>query len=205
MVDVDHLVEMLEAVDAGVRRRVFACPRELARRRLVERVDQERRLAAARDAGHARHQAKWHRCGDVLQVVAGRADDGDLAMFLNRAALDRDRDFACAGEVLPGQAVSRRLDLGRRALGDDLAAVNAGTGADVDDMVGGEHRVLVMLDNDHRIAEVAQVPQCAEQAFVVALMQTDRWFVEHIEHAGEARTDLGCEPDALAFTAGQRA
>ena len=43
-----------------------------------------------------------------------------------------------------------------RALGDDLAAVDAGAGADVDDVVGGQDRVLVVLDDDHRVAEVAQ-------------------------------------------------
>ena len=49
-----------------------------------------------------------------------------------------------------------RLDLARRALRDDLAAVLARAGPHVDDVVGGADRLLVVLDDDHRVAEVAQ-------------------------------------------------
>ena len=93
----------------------------------------------------------------------------------------------------------------RRALGDDLAAVDAGAGADVDDVIGGQDRVLVVLDDDDGVADVAQVLERAEQAVVVALMQPDRRLVEHVEHAREARADLRGEADALRFTARQRA
>jgi hypothetical protein len=40
---------------------------------------------------------------------------------------------------------------------------------------------------------------------VVALVQADAGFVEHVEHAGEAGADLAGEADALALAAGQRA
>ena len=96
-------------------------------------------------------------------------------------------------------------DLRRRPLGDDLAAVNARAGPDVDDVIGGENRVLVMLDDDHRVAEFAQAPQRVQEARVVALVQADRGLVEHIEHAGEAGADLGGQADALALAARQSA
>ena len=38
---------------------------------------------------------------------------------------------------------------------DDLAAVDSGAGAHVDDMVGVADRVLVMLDDEHGVAEAA--------------------------------------------------
>ena len=94
------------------------------------------------------------------------------------------------------------LDL---ALGDDLAAVDAGAGADVEHMVGGADGVLVVLDDDHGVAEVAQPPQRFEQPRVVALVQADRGLVQHVEHAGEARADLRGEADALALAAGEGA
>ena len=71
-----------------------------------------------------------------------------------------------------------------------LAAMDAGAGADIDDMVGGEDGVLVMLHHDDGVAEVAQVPQRLQQAGVVALVQADRRLVEHVEHAGQAGADL---------------
>src|SRR3546814_20967993 len=61
-----------------------------------------------------------------------------------------------------------------------------------------------MLDDDHSIADIAQVLQRVEQAGTVTLVQADRRLVEHVEHAGEARADLRRKPDTLAFSAGQR-
>ena len=86
-----------------------------------------------------------------------------------------------------------------------LAAMHAGAGPDIDDVVGGADGVLVVLDHDHGVAEVAQPPQRFEQPRVVALVQPDRRLVEHVEHAGQAGADLRGEPDALALAAGQRA
>ncbi len=83
--------------------------------------------------------------------------------------------------------------------------MDAGAGADIDDVIGGEDRVLVMLDDDDGVAEVAQAAQRAEQPLIVALVQADRGLVEHIEHAGEAGADLAGEPDALALAARERA
>ncbi len=65
------------------------------------------------------------------------------------------------------------LDLLRRALGDDLAAVNAGARPHVDDVIGRKNGVLVVLDDDHRVADVAEMFQRGEQPPVVALMQAD--------------------------------
>ena len=72
-------------------------------------------------------------------------------------------------------------------------------------IVGDADRVLVVLDHDHGVAEVAQPLQRFEQPRVVALVQADRRLVEHVEHAGQARADLRGEADALALAARQRA
>ena len=89
--------------------------------------------------------------------------------------------------------------------GDHLAAMDAGARAHIDEIIGAADRVLVMLDDDHGVAEIAQPFQRREQPVVVALMQADRRLVEHVEHAGEARADLRGEADALALAARQRA
>ena len=122
-----------------------------------------------------------------------------------RAALRRDRHRPLAREIMAGQRIRIGGDLGRRSLGDDLAAMHARAGADVDDIVRRPDRVLVVLDDDHRVAEVAQAPQRVEEPRVVALVQADRRLVEHVEDAGEARADLRGEPDALALAARERA
>ena len=106
---------------------------------------------------------------------------------------------------MPVQELRRLDQVLDRALRDDVAAVDAGAGADVEHVVGGADGVLVVLDHDHGVAEVAQPLQRFEQARVVALVQPDRRLVEHVEHAGEAGADLRGEPDALALAARQRA
>ena len=77
-------------------------------------------------------------------------------------------------------------------------------GADVDDVIGGVHRILVMLHDNERIAEVTQMPQRREQAVVVPLMQPDARLIEDVEHAHQPRADLRREADALSLPARQR-
>ena len=77
----------------------------------------------------------------------------------------------------------------------------AGAGADIDDVVGGAYGLLVVLDHDQGVAEVAQVQQRLDEPGVVALVQADGGLVEHVEHPHQARADLAGQADALRFTA----
>ena len=89
-------------------------------------------------------------------------------------------------------------------LGHHLAAEAPGARAQVDDMVGRADRVLVVLHHDHRVAEVAQALQRAEQPLVVALVQADARLVEDVEHADQPGADLGGQADPLRLAAGER-
>ena len=71
-------------------------------------------------------------------------------------------------------------------------------------MVGRAHRALVVLDDDDRVAEVAQPLERRDQALVVALVEADRRLVEDVEHADEPRADLRRQPDPLRLAARQR-
>ena len=97
-----------------------------------------------------------------------------------------------------------REDLGRRAGGDDLAAADAGAGAEVDEVVGGPHRVLVVLDDEDGVAHVAQPFEARQQPGVVARVQADARLVENVQHADQAAADLPGQPDALGLAAGER-
>ena len=96
------------------------------------------------------------------------------------------------------------LDLRGGALRDDPPAVLAGARAEVDEVVGRAHRLLVVLDHDHRVAEVAQPLERRDQLGVVALVQADRGLVEDVQHAHQRGADLGRQADALRLAAGQR-
>ena len=139
---------------------------------------------------------------DVAQVVLAGAEDLDRAA--GRAPARRRRDRALAGEVLAGERLLDAFDLRGGALRDDVAAVLAGARADVDEVVGGAHRLLVVLDHDHGVAEVAQALERGDQLRVVALVQADGGLVEDVEDADQRGADLRGQADALGLAAGQR-
>ena len=85
LVDVDDLVEEFEPLDAVVLGRMLARAHDAARGRLEQRLDQEGRLAAAGNAGDGGEGAERDFGGDVLQIVAARADHLDAAVLLQLA------------------------------------------------------------------------------------------------------------------------
>src|SRR4051794_19757511 len=129
--------------------------------------------------------------------------DGEM---LARALASRGlkRDFAAAAEIIGGKAGLASEELVERTLADHLAAVDAGTRPHVDDMVRVANRILVMLDHEHGVTERLQALQRFEEAIVVFLVEADRGFVEHVEHARQTAADLAGEADALALAAAQR-
>ena len=115
------------------------------------------------------------------------------------AAFVAERDLAAAGEVIGGQAVLAGEQVGERAGADHFAAVDAGAGAHVDDMVGGADRFLVMLDDQHGVAEAAEALERFEQAVVVLLVEADRRLVEDVEDARQAGADLRLRGGCAGF------
>ena len=85
-----------------------------------------------------------------------------------------------------------------------MAAFGARAGADVDHDVGLAHRVLVVLDHDQRVAEIAQRLERGQQPVVVALVEPDRRFVENVEHADQRAADLRRQANALRLAARER-
>ena len=202
LVDVDHLVEHLDAFDVHVVARLDAHLVEPVRERLVDDLVDERRLARARDPGDADELPDRELDVDPLQVVLrGAADGEDTTIVL---APRRDRDRTTAREEVTGHRALRPHHLLGGSLGDDVPSVLAGTRAHVDDPVGDPHHLLVVLDDEHRVPERLQPLQRRDQAVVVALVETDRRLVEDVEHADELRADLCREPQPLRLAARQR-
>ena len=107
-------------------------------------------------------------------------------------------------EVAPGQRGRVGGDLVGGAGGHHVPAQLPGPGPEVDHEVRGADRLLVVLDDQHGVAEVAQALERVEQAPVVALVEPDGRLVEDVEHPHQARADLGGQPDALPLAARQR-
>ena len=56
---------------------------------------------------------------------------------------------------------------------DHLAAVHAGTRPDIDNMVRIADRVFIVLDYQDGIAQITEVNERAQQAFIIPLMEPD--------------------------------
>ena len=200
LIDDDHLVDMLDppecVVVAGLRG--FAAQGEPHRR--LEHIGHQRALAAARDAGHADQHPQRNVDIDLFEVVVPHAFQLEL-LAVACAPLRGHLNPLAAREVVAGDAAGALGDLLGLADGHHLAASLAGPGAEIDHPVGEANRLLIMLHDDDRVAFVAKLGEGPEQPGVVARMQADRGFVEHIEHAGEAGADLGGQPDPLALAA----
>ena len=63
------------------------------------------------------------------------------------------------------------------------------------------NRVLIVLHHQHRVAQIAQPRQRLDQPHVVALMQTNRGLIQHIQHSAQPRANLRSQPDPLALPA----
>ena len=178
---------------------------ELAGDGAIERLDEEGRLAAARDAGHRGEQAKRNVDGDVLEVVGARAVDREPAAAGGLPPLLRHRDLLEAGEILPGEAVGVGHHLARAC----LRATTSPPWTPAPGPMSTTWSAVRIASSScsttsDAVADVAERFERLEQPRIVALMQADGRLVEHIEHAGEARADLRGETDALALAARQR-
>jgi hypothetical protein len=182
---------MLEPGDFVVRRRDKrgGAIQRGGRQRIQRAVDQ-RGLAGAGHAGDAGQQAQGDLEIDALQVVAGGAASRSWRFGSGAWRFFGSSMRASAGKVGAGQGRLFGHDGVGVALGHDRAAVHAGAGTDVDDVVGGADGVLVVLHHQHRVAQIAQVREGAQQALVVALVQADGRLVEDVHHAHQPGADL---------------
>ena len=181
LVDVDDLVVDVDALDRIVLARLRACPMQLVRERLVDDLVHERRLAGSGDTGHDHELAHRKLDIDVLQVVLGGASHPERTEVIVPTL--GHGDLPPVREELARDGVLVPLDLRGGPLGDHVSPVLAGAGAHVDEPVGGTHHLLVVLDDEHRVAEVSKSLERPDQLVVVPLVETDRRLVQDVEDA----------------------
>ena len=205
LVDLEHAVDGTPSIDATAPApaRVRA-----AGDRGAEIVEQhlacECRFAGARDTGYDRQVADRDAGVDMAQVVKIRAFDRD------------DRRIPChrapricgmrqrMAQIVPGRRLGRRHDVLQRAFGHDAPAPHACAWPDIDDVLGSPDRVVVVLDHDQRVAVAFEPRQRLEQDAVVARVQPDGGFVQHVADSLQVGAELCGEPDALRLATGER-
>src|SRR5678815_2255803 len=94
---------------------------------------------------------------------------------------------------------------GWQSLGHDFSTVDAWTWTNLDEPIRGANRPLIVFHHDHSVAQITKPFQRRNHLHVVFWVQTDAWFIQHVEHSHQSRTDLGRETNALGFPARQGA
>ena len=203
LVDRDHLVEMFQTLDPIVLAGRIRGAVEGPGQGLVQNLVDEAALAGAGHPGDQDEATERQVDVEIGQVVLARPADAQPVPVARPPRL-RHRHFRLPAQVGGGKRALRLLDPGQRTFRDHLAAVFAGPRPEVDDPVGLSHRLLVVLDQQDRVAEVPHLLERSQQLGVVALVQTDRGLVQYVENPLELAADLGREPDPLTLAAGER-
>ena len=97
-----------------------------------------------------------------------------------------------------GAAVQQLLVV---ALKDDVSALAARSGAQIDDVVGNADHLAVMLDEQHRVARVTQAANRVFHLLDIVVVQTRAGLIQDIEHVGKRRVDVFGNFAALGLTA----
>ena len=187
-----------------MRARRIAGLAEVARKRRVQHVLDQRRLARAGHAGDGHQVLQRELDAHVAQVVVARALDDQPGCGRSDESREAAADLLAPAEVGAGQCVGVADGL-RCAVEDDLSTALAGAGAHVDQPVGGEHHGRVVFHDDQRVAGVAQAVHRLDDAVHVARVQADAGLVEHEHRVDQRGAERGGQVDALHLSAAQRA
>ena len=147
-----------------MRARLFARSVELSGQCAVQNVVDQSRFSRARHARHHRHDPERKCDVEILQIIFARAQNRDrLAVRLPA--------FVAASRSALGRKCRRRSAMRRACmissgvpLRHQFAAVAAGAGTEVDHVIGAANGFFVMLDHQHRIAQIAQLFQRQQQS-----------------------------------------
>ena len=140
-----------------------------------------------------------------LQVVVRGADDLQPVLSPSGRRVRREsRSSACRTDIARSGCAARRRSSSAVPMATTSPPRTPGPGPKSTIVIGGPHRVFVVLDDDDGVAQVAQLRERVEQPVVVARVQADRRLVENVEHADQAAADLAGQANALRFAAGER-
>jgi hypothetical protein len=152
--------------------------------RITEDVAGQGALAGAAYAGDADESADGNSHVDVFEIVVACAANGDVVCrggtgvhAVLRTAAKR------TVQMRGGHGIWVVDNVGDRTYGQHVAAVRAGAGTHVDQVVGTLDYCRVMLDHDQGVAAFLQFTQCGEKTAGVARVQADGRFVKDVADA----------------------
>ena len=119
LIDLDHFVDVFQAFDGIVLARGVVRSVDFFRQRAIKNVVDERRFAAAGNAGDGDEAAQRKFDGDVFEIVFARAAHDELLSVAAAAAGGRF-DADGSGKILAGERSGISFDFARRARGHQM-------------------------------------------------------------------------------------
>src|SRR2546427_9511459 len=105
-------------------------------------------------------------------------------------------------KITTGERTGHFLNLGVGSGADNLAAIFPGPRSQIQNTVGGPHDIRIVLDNQDRVSQIAQVVQDLNQAMSVTAMKSNGGLIQHIECSYQAGTQRRGQLDALRLAPG---
>ena len=144
------------------------------------------------------NEAKAIADRDMLKQLKPKLDKA-VEEVIKKGNFDLVLERGAVVEVPPGDRVGRAQPRDV-ALVCDAPARAARARAEVDDVVGDHDRLGLVLDDEHRVALVAQTKQKLVHALDVVWVQPDGRFIENVENTLKIRAQLSRKPNALGFS-----
>ena len=159
LINLHQLVQLIQPLHAAVSTRHLTSTVELVAHHLGQDFVDQGGLAGPGNTRNAGQHAEGELHVNLLQVVFASALDRHHARLINRTTVLRHRQYPTTREVRTCQRLFAVNNARRFTLVDDLSTVFTGLWPNVDQPIGLANRVLIMLDHNQGIAQVAQVFQ----------------------------------------------
>src|SRR3954451_7509983 len=171
--------------------------------RTIEDVVDQGRLSTSRNTRYYRQGTERKIDIYILQVMLSRTSQRKLQPITGTPH-GRRGDRHLSRQILTGERLRSRHDLGRTTLGNQFPAEASRIGSQIDHVVSPFDRLRIVFNDENGIAEIAKMMKRVQQPGIVSRMQPDRGFVEYIEHPAQLRPDLGSKAYSLRFPARER-
>lgn len=201
LVDLDYLVDILDAGDALVGQRTLLGMIEMGVEDGMEGLVDEGALSATAHACNADEESQRNVERYALEVVACCTCENEMLAVLGTSA-DGYLNIARSVKVVAGGSAMLE-EFVEWTFCHNLSAMNTCSRSNIYDIVCSQNHIAVVFDHNNAIAQVAKLFESVYQLAVVALVKAYGRLVEDIKHVDQLGSYLGGQTDALAFASGE--
>src|SRR5579872_6911911 len=104
-------------------------------------------------------------------------------------------------DIRPSQRVGIAHDFFRSTTRHQRSTMSTRAGSEIDNVIRTTDRLFIMLDDEHRVSQIAQVFQRVQQPVIISMMESDRGLIEYIKHSAQFRSNLRRKSNTLSLSA----